>query len=405
MNIWCISKYACLPKYGIGARLFYLAQEFQKAGHKTILFTSDANHNALFPATSQRYNSETVKDVDVHWIKTKKYEKSASVSRVVSWLDFEIGLFRMDRKELQAPDVLIVSSLSLLSIIYGYYLKKKYKAFLVFEVRDIWPLTMVAEGGFSRIHPLVVLLAAVEKFGYKKSDLIVGTMPRLDIHVRKILKYERPFFCSPLGFDANDKKGVQVNSDDLADYFPYDKTIVGYAGSMGTSNPLESLMSCIELLRERADIHFVLVGSGDLKSEYENRMSENSNVTFMSRISEKMIPKFLKHCDILYLATHNSEVWDYGQSMNKLVDYMRSGKPIVASYSGYQSMLNEANSGVFVPSNDANKLKEAIEDFVNMEQHARLEIGENGKKWINQNRTYSKLAKSYLRELERLVCR
>ena len=41
-----------------------------------------------------------------------------------------------------------------------------------------------------------------------------------------------------------------------------------------------------------------------------------------------------------------SKVWDYGQSMNKIVDYMMAGKPVVASYSGYPSMLNEAGSGI-----------------------------------------------------------
>ena len=39
-----------------------------------------------------------------------------------------------------------------------------------------------------------------------------------------------------------------------------------------------------------------------------------------------------------------------GSLSNKLIDYMMAGKPVVASYSGYQSMLNEANAGLFVPA-------------------------------------------------------
>lgn len=405
-NVWLISKYAGLPKYGSGSRLFFLAREFRRNGHETMLVTSDANHFAKFPATRERYNHEDVDGVRVCWIKTRKYKKTASAGRVLSWLDFERGLFSMPRKNVARPDIVIVSSLSLLSVIYGYYLKRVYGACLVFEVRDIWPLTMVEEGGFRRWHPLVVLLGLIERFGYRKADLIVGTMPRLDVHVRETIGHERPFHCSPLGYAPEWFADETPLTDEfLRRYFPQDKVIIGYAGSMGITNALEPLMQCIERLSGRTDIHFVIVGSGDLKDIYMARLEGRANVVFMSRIAKNEVPSFLRRCDVLYLSVHNSSVWRFGQSLNKMVDYMMAGKPIIASYSGYPSMLNEAKAGIFIEAGDTEALTKAIIRMAEVSPKSRMEMGARGRAWLLANRSYAVLGKQYLSALEQFVRR
>jgi glycosyltransferase involved in cell wall biosynthesis len=398
MNIWCISKYASIPKYGAAARLFYLAKEFAKT-NKVLLLTSDSNHLCDFPDTKKRFNFDKQDEVNICWVKTKKYTKTASIARILSWFDFEMGLFSLNRKNLSKPDVVLVSSLSLLSIVYGYYLKKRYNAYLVFEIRDIWPLTLVTEGGFSRWHPLSLFLGIIERFGYKKADLIAGTMPRLDLHVENILGQPKDVFCSPLGLDCSQVSTLEL-APELDQYFPENKAIVGYAGSMGTSNALEPFISCIEQLSENTQVHFVLVGDGDMRNSYINRLKSKDNVTFISKIRQEKVQYFLSKCDVLYLSTHDSEIWQYGQSMNKVVQYMLSGKPVVASYSGYESMLNEAKSGVFIPSNNTDLLKEALLKYLTMAQEERKEFGTRGTNWIIENRMYSKLAQQYIDKIQ-----
>jgi glycosyltransferase involved in cell wall biosynthesis len=404
MNIWSISKYASIPKYGAAARLFFLTKEFIALGHNATLITSDANHFSVFPITSERYNYEKVEGVPLYWIKTKKYNRTASISRVLSWIDFERWLFLFDKSKLKKPDVVIVSSLSLLSILYGFYLKKLYKAFLVFEVRDIWPLTMTEEGGFSKWHPLVLLLGVIEKFGYKNSDLIVGTMPRLGMHVKEILGYEKSFFCSPLGFNKNNYNDkARISRMNFEALFPKDKIIIGYAGSMGISNALEPFIECIKLLENNTNIYFVLVGGGDLADKFEDQLSDSNNVKFLQKIPQDEVKHFLAQCDILYLSTQDSKVWTYGQSMNKIVEYMLAGKPVLASYSGYQTMLNEAGAGIYILNSTAKELKNVFLKYVLLSPKERKQIGENGKCWIEKNRTYSILAKNYINEIKLLM--
>ncbi len=404
MNIWCISKYAGVPKYGTAARLFYLAKQFRRVGHNAILITSDSNHFVKFPETKKRYNFEDIDGVPVHWIKTKKYKKTASVSRIISWLDFEKGLFLFPKISVKKPEVVIISSLSIFSIIYGYYLKRKFKAKLIFEIRDIWPLTMTEEGGFSKNHLLVRVIGMIEKFGYKKSDLIVGTMPKLNLHVKNILGYDRPFFCSPLGFNPNNYQSDYLDEDNpFEGVFPGNKIIIGYAGSMGITNALEPFIESIENLKNNADIHFMLVGGGDLRGNFEKQLSNCSNVTFLPRIEQKQVKFFLDKCDILYLSTKDSKVWEYGQSMNKVVEYMLSAKPIIASYTGYPSMINEASCGQFVDTSNQKDLEDVFLTFSNMDRSERERIGENGKNWIFKHRQYSHLAEDYIEKINMLI--
>ena len=74
---------------------------------------------------------------------------------------------------------------------------------MVFEIRDIWPLTLVEEGKYSRLNPIYCVLRLLELCGYKYADLIVGTMPNLKQHVidSRIKKSDESFHSSGIGVD------------------------------------------------------------------------------------------------------------------------------------------------------------------------------------------------------------
>jgi glycosyltransferase involved in cell wall biosynthesis len=213
----------------------------------------------------------------------------------------------------------------------------------------------------------------------------------------------RPFFCSPLGFDNIQPKPIEKERKIvLESCFPKGKTIVGYCGSMGISNAFETFMECIDILGEDSGVHFVLVGDGDLRRKFMERLDHRTNLTFVNKIPSTVVPHFLSLCDVLYLSTHDSKVWEFGQSMNKFVEYMLSGKPILATYSGFPSMLNESKAWEFVSPNDVNALKVAILKYCFMSSSKREDIGAKGRRWILHNRSYGRLAKEYLQEIKKM---
>jgi len=400
-NIWYISKYATPLKYGFGSRHFYLAQEFNRLGNRTVIISSDSNHLSRFPEFKSVYTKEIIDGVETWWIKTIKYKKSASFRRILSWIDFEMKLWLMPKDILPTPDIIIVSSLSLFTILNGYRLKKRFGCRLVFEIRDIWPLTLTEEGGFGKRNPFVMLLAWVEKFGYRNSDLIVGTMPNLSEHVKEVTGRTLNCQCIPFGYTP----GLYDNPEPLPEgyeeqHIPKSKFIVGYAGSIGRTNALDTFMQCATEMKDNHYVHFLLLGDGDLLDEYKSEVAGLKNISFAPKVKKAQVQSVLRHCQVLYFSVEDSKVWRFGQSLNKVIDYMHAGKPIIASYNGYPSMLNEAQCGVFIPAKDVSALVDAIHEYSQFPKDRLESIGKRGKDWLLKNRPYEILAVEYCRFFE-----
>lgn len=399
--IWYISKYVIPPdELTTGGRGYMLMRELADMGYKCLIFASDASEYSSIPDIRTDYHEEITGRLSFWWVRTFKYAGARSFKRILSWLHFEWQLFRMPKAALPAPDAVIISSLSIFTILNGFLLRKKYGCRLVFEIRDIWPLTLTEEGGYNKRNPFIISLSIIEKLGYKYADVIVGTMPNLEEHVAKVLGYEREVACVPMGIDVG---GVQdtlcLPADYKKKYFPKHKFLVVHAGSIGITNALEVFFSCAESLSNIPEIQFVIVGDGYLKAEYQERFSHLANLTFVPKVPRKMVQSVLSECDLLYFSVPESKVWKYGQSLNKVIDYMLSGKPVVASYTGYESMINEAQSGSFVPAGDVASLRKEIIRYFEMPDADREQIGLRGKEWILSNRDYKRLALSYARFL------
>lgn len=366
-----------------------------------MVISSDSNHLANFPKFKNTYTKEIIDNVETVWIRTRRYHGSSSIGRIMSWFDFELKLLRLNNKSLPSPDIIIVSSLSLLTILNGIRLKHKYDCRLIFEIRDIWPLTIIQVGGYSRWNPFVLLLSWIERRGYKKADTIIGTMPNLGVHIQEVIGSNEKCFCIPQGFEPSlYENPLPLPDNYIEQYLPHGKFIVGYAGSIGMSNALETLVDCALELKDNEFIHFALVGDGDQLEAFKQKTSQLKNITFLPRINKQQVLTVLVHFDVLYDSVKNISLYDYGLSRNKWIDYMFASRPIIASYSGYQSMLNEAECGTFIPAEDLLSLKEAIMSYGSLSKDQLNKIGERGKQWLMRNRTFHKLALDYIKHFD-----
>ncbi|MBO6668047.1 glycosyltransferase family 4 protein [Parvibaculum sp.] len=398
-TIWYISKYVT-PSYAakVGARGFLILREFARQDHRAVLITSDSNHLAMPPKLQTRQLHEVLDGVDVHWLRTRKYRHARSIGRVISWLDFEWQLWRMPKASLPRPDTIIISSLSLLTILNGLWMRRRYRCKLVFEVRDIWPMVLTEAGKISRNNPFVVLLGWIERLAYRRADLIVGTVPNLGEHVADVTGQRRPVVCIPQGLDpALLERPEPVSEEYINLHIPCGKFVVCYAGSIGADNALETLVACAREMRDRIDIHFLIVGEGYLKKHFQEMAADLPNMTFAPGVPKAAVQSVLVHADLLYFAVHKSPMLRFGQSLNKIIDYMLAGKPVIASFTGFPSMINEAECGSFVPAGDVAALSAEIERYAAMPAEERARIGERGRNWLLNNRRFELLAARYLR--------
>jgi glycosyltransferase involved in cell wall biosynthesis len=399
-NIWIISHYASPIKYGYGTRLFMLGEEFIKMGHNVTIFTSTSNYQLnVRPVTKGIFTHEDINGIDLVWIRGIEYSDTSGFKRVLSWFIFSFLLMFYRTKIENKPDVIIVSSLSIIPVINGWLWKKRFpKCHFILEIRDIWPQSLIEIGGYSKLHPLVILLGWFEKFGYKHADHIVATMPRADRHIKSKLKKPFKFTYIPQGVDLNViNDTIDLTPDEKRSIFPESGFVVGYAGSIGRSNSLETLIDAAKIIKERSinDIFFIILGEGNAKPDLIKMSDHLGNVTFVPKISKNKVQSFLGQCDILYASAKPVPLYNYGISLNKLIDYMLSGKPIVFSFSGFDSLINEADCGTVIPADDSEKLVEAILHYYNMRKNERENIGKKGRDYVLENRTFDKLAKQY----------
>lgn len=400
MNINIVSKYAPVQGYGSNPRWYELAKCLQRQGCHVQIVTSDSNHGSEFQTNGNRSTLVVEEAVSYLILRCSQYTRTASIARVISWFDFDLKLFRHCRH--MAPDVVVISSLSLTSIVFGIFLKWRHGSRLVFEIRDIWPLTMIEEGGFSRFHPLALYLRFIELWGYRRADLIVGTMPNLKQHVIEsgVQKPDSAFHTC----------GIGVSPERAAEVAPFTftpelearvkgRTIIGYCGSIGLTNNLHDFVDYMERC-QRDDVVFIIAGDGADREQFQSRLEGRDNVVFLGRIAPDQVQGFLRRCDILFLSTLPSKVWDYGQSMNKVIDYMLAAKYIVAQYTGYPSFINEAGCGVFT---DGAGLADCLDAAIDMPPNARDAAGLAGREWLLEHQNYETLARDYLQKIEACV--
>ncbi|HGS4986568.1 TPA: glycosyltransferase family 4 protein [Vibrio cholerae] len=400
-TVWYISKYfAPKTQSAPGGRGWFLLKGLADLGFQSVAICSDSN--VLIEPISIHGSSkiEELEGVKICWLKTSKYKVAKSIKRIISWFHFEYKLFLFDNSKLPNPDVIVVSSLSILTVLNGLRLKRKYKCRLIFEVRDIWPLTIVEEGGFSQYNPFVLFLSLIEKIGYKYSDAIIGTMPNLAEHVANVCKTSKPVYCIPMGFSEEQLYNQRnIDEDYYLKYLSSDKFKIVHAGTIGITNALDVYFKTAEKLVSNDEIEFIIVGDGPLKNFYASKYGHLSNVVFAPKVNKDQVQAVLSHCDLVYFSVFPSKVWEYGQSLNKVIDYMLSAKPIVASYSGYPSMINEAECGFFLQSSNITALEQKILEFKDTPIFYREKIGLRGRTWLIENRSYEKLSIEFAKVL------
>lgn len=399
MNIWYISKYASSLKYGANSRQFSFCNSFNKKGINSTLIVGNSSHlNNQLPQFEEDFLHEVENGVNIIWINLPKYNKATSIKRLWTWVLFEYKIIKNHKQfPVGKPDSVIASSLSLLSVISAFFLKWKYNSKFIFEVRDIWPQTFKDLSGVSKYNPLYIFLYLIEQLGYKKSDNIVGTMPGLHKHVRK---HSKKVVNIPQGVDLDFYTQNQENLDSefIGKYFPENKFTITYAGTLGISYALDKVIEAASRIeKSHPDIHFLFLGDGIEKEKLILKSSKLKNVSFIPKIKKNLVLSFLSKSDILLHSFQMKKVFDYGISPNKFIDYMYSARPIVVMFSGYPSLINEANCGEFIPSEDIDTLIKTIEKYRNFEKEELNEIGKRGKEYLVNNMTFDILSDKYIK--------
>jgi glycosyltransferase involved in cell wall biosynthesis len=396
-TIWVINMTAGTPDSGWGERHYYFSK-YWKENYDVKIISGSYNHlfhNQPKIEAGKRFTIEEIEDgITFCWVKIPKYD-GGSIFKLWSMIVFAIKIMSLKVDQIGKPENIIVSSMPIFPIISGWFLKKKHKAKkLFFEIRDLWPLTPMYLKGYSKWHPMVVLMRWVEKFGYRKSDKIISLLPNAHRYINPISKDATKFHWIPNGIDEAllQEEALPKN---ITDQIPKNKFIIGYTGTMGMANALEYLIEASVALKDNDAIHFILVGDGYLKKQLQQVVTGNTNITFIQKINKNQVQQMLNYFDVCFVGRNNTPLFDYGVSSNKFFDYMLAKKPVISSSNKIKDPVELSNCGFVVTPENPEAIVNTLLLLYKMNPSQRTEMGMKGYAYIKEKHNFTYLSNCY----------
>ncbi len=410
--VWIINEYAGAPEYGMGLRHYYLARQLVNKGFKVYIFTASYSHLLRNPKKSKDiYQIEDIDGIKYVWIKTIKYKNGNDKKRVIKWLEFssKLKIFPYSKigKSIHKPDFVVASTPEIFHLVPSIQLARRFKAKFIYEVRDIWPLSLVEIGNIPQNHPIIRLMKKIEIRAYKKADLVISLLPNFEKYLEDENINVKKLEIIPNGICIEELQNIENLPQNIEKLIPKNKFIVAYAGTFGEANALEYFIKAANLLKYIKDIYFILIGKGEKEHELKNlvRNLGLKNILFIPPISKKEVISVLKkYADVCYIGWRKRKLYKYGISANKIFDYLYVGKPILHSFSGGKEVdiIQQANCGVSVEAENPKAIADSIIEFYTMSKKERQILGLNGRNYLFKYYTYDKLTKKFIGALNEI---
>lgn len=400
--IWIVNHYAS----HLEERHINLAVNFAKRGYETVVITSSFHHG-----THEYIYDEDCKVVQrkpgVHYVylKSKPDYQSNSGKRILNMVDFCRCYLHFQKRiadELGKPDYIIASSAPPFMWEIGYKTTKIYRAKFIAEFRDIWPLSLVEVQGTSPSHPIVKVFGAMEKRAYRRADAIVATMPYAYKHVCDDMGFPREkFHWMPNGLDLEKAdRGGKPLPKDLDDYLSSHWCCI-YVGSIVKSESVDYIVEAWKKIKDQ-EVCFAIIGDGNVASKIDEMIKEigGDRIRHFGSIAKEQIPMALEKAKCCLAAIPDYPIYRFGLSMNKLSDYLYSGKPVVFAC-GWDNIVKEAG-GCVVPFGDQQAMVDSIDKVKRLSKEELENLAEAERNIIREQYDYRIIADRYLEMMEQL---
>jgi glycosyltransferase involved in cell wall biosynthesis len=184
---------------------------------------------------------------------------------------------------------------------------------------------------------------------------------------------------------------------------------LGYLGVLDANRHLEVLVDMLGLLRQSGiPVRLLLIGGADERQDREMLekraaalgVSQHMEITGILPRVEAL--KRISAVNICLSPIHPSPIFRVA-SPTKLVEYLALGLPVIANKHPEQRMiLRECRAGVCVPWG-ARYFTRAVRWLLGRSDAELKLMGDRGRLWVNEHRTYSRIADQVEREYLALI--
>lgn len=400
MRILYVSQYFPPEMGAPSARVHELSREWVKLGHQVCVLTAFAHHPTGRKSANDRWRitrREQIDGIDVVRSYIWATANQGIAKRMVSYASFMASALMLGAVRVRRPDVVIATSPQLLCALAGHLLALRFRAPFVFEVRDLWPESILAVKAMND-NVVVHGLKRLARYLYAHASRIVtvGQGYKQEIHRRYGIPRER-MAVIPNGIDTELFVPGPAHNEVRKQYGWGDRFVVLYLGTHGMAHALHTVLDAASSLREHPEILFVFVGEGAEKGKLKKWARENKldNTQFIDQQPKHRAPLFYAACDLGLVTLRNTSLF---QSVlpSKIFEHMGMARPILLTVDGEaRTLVEEAQAGWYVPPENAQALREAILHAV-AHRHVLHLMGRRGRQFVIESYDRRVLARRYL---------
>lgn len=392
-EVWILNHYATDAFRDKGGRHFWMARELQKKGYNPTVFGANTIHNSKDKIELEKQLYKVLEE-EIRFVAVRAPEYSGNgMDRILNMIVFSVNLYRTALQYVKnhgKPDVIVASSVHPLTLIVGEMLAKKFGVACICEVRDLWPESIVAYSSLRKESLPAKIMYWGEKKIYQKADAIVMTIEGgkqyvLDRKWEKRVNLDKMhFICNGIVLDEFDELTNTKKVEDEEFVLHSDIVKVVYSGSIRAVNDVGFILDVAKQMQEDA-VRFYIYGGGTEKKVLEDRCNDEhiNNVVFKGLVDKTAIPYVISQYDICLLHNKSTILDKYGQSQNKLFEYMAAGKPIVQTYKAGYSIIEKHDCGVMVDKQTVEETVVAIRKLI-QDKELREKMGQNARDSVKE---------------------
>lgn len=404
MHIVLITHYFPPEVNAPAQRAYDHARAWVEAGHDVTIVTACPSHpyGDIYDGYENRTQEVTVDGIRVLRLKTTLGPNSGFAKRAINYASFLLAT-TLNRHRVGKADVVISTSPHFLSGLAGFPVSRLSAAKWVFEVRDIWPESIVAVGA-ARPGLVVKGLGLLADWAYRTCDRIVSVSPAFSDHFDQRGVPNNKVSVIPNGI-ATDLEPIDATWDEFPQLARLQgRFVAAYIGTFGMAHSTMTIVEAADQLREQPEIGFLLVGSGAENEVLRRRVAELKlpNLIVLDQQPRSEVLKLwgLVDASIVHLKdqpTFRSVI------PTKMLEGMAMGKPIIIGVPGQaQSIVEEAGGGIAFQPEDASDLARAVSELAADKQRA-CRLAEAGRTFVQKAFDRQKMAQLYLDTLDHVV--
>ncbi len=281
-------------------------------------------------------------------------------------------------------DVIFVFAMSpILQAIPAIFLGWIKRSPVVVWVQDLWPESLSATGHVKN-KVILGLVERVVRFIYKHTALLLVQSKAFIAPVGALAS------ATPVKYFPNsvDQSFTMRSTAKVPDVQGLDNRFsVMFAGNIGTAQAVQVIVEAATLLKEHADIQFVVLGEGSCRERMSQQAKECqlTNLHLPGRYPVETMPGFMQKASVLLVTLADQEIFA-ATVPSKVQAYMAAGRPILACLNGEGARLvNEAKAGLAVPAEDGPALAAAVLRLYRMPEAEREQMGTNGREYFKMH--------------------